>query len=130
MPIARIIDKNGETVNVSVASDGKMFKINGDIYGDWSVDNSCEVEMSSWLAPVEPSVYLCIAANYKLHAEECNMEVPPLPKIFMKNGGCVAAHKEPIRLPAICDNEVDYEAELAAVISKKCCNVSSEEAYD
>jgi len=130
MPIARIIDTNGKTLNVSVGRDGGLYKIDGDIYGKWSVDESCRVEAAKWLSPVEPSVYICIAANYKLHADECEMEVPPLPKIFMKNGGCVAAHKQAIRLPAVCEDEVDYEAELAAVIGKSCCNVSADEAYD
>jgi 2-keto-4-pentenoate hydratase/2-oxohepta-3-ene-1,7-dioic acid hydratase in catechol pathway len=129
MRIARVKDKTGD-ITYAAEKDGKLFRINGDIYGQWSVDEASEVQASQWLSPVAPLTYLCVAANYRLHIEECDMQEPPLPKIFMKNSGCVAAHKEPIRIPSICDDEVDYEAELAVVIGKSCCNVSPEEVYD
>ncbi|MFI4911623.1 MAG: fumarylacetoacetate hydrolase family protein [Sedimentisphaeraceae bacterium JB056] len=129
MRIARILEKSGEVMYAAAQSDGRLLRINGNIFGQYSVDENCEVEASQWLSPVQPLTYLCVAANYKLHIEECDVEEPPLPKIFMKNSGCVAGHKQPIRIPSICDDEVDFEGELAAVIGKSCCNVSPEEAY-
>ncbi len=130
MRIARIMDKTGKVMYAAEAADGKLMPIKGDIFGDYSVDESSQVEPSQWLSPVQPLTYLCVAANYKLHIEECDMEEPPLPKLFMKNSGCVTAHNQPIRIPAICDDEVDYEGELAVIIGKSCCNVSAEQAYD
>ena len=85
-------------------------------------------------APAAPVVtgcdkILCIGLNYRRHAQECNLAIPPAPVLFNKFSNALAADGEAITLPASYV-EYDYEAELVAVIGKPARNVSVEEAYD
>src|SRR5262249_20091534 len=68
------------------------------------------------LAPVpDPQKIICVGLNYADHAKETNKEKPPEPILFSKFPTAVRAHGESIVLPAVT-KEVDYEAELVAVI--------------
>lgn len=70
---------------------------------------------------------LCIGLNYRQHAKECNLAIPPAPVLFNKFGNSLAADWEQIYLdPAY--KEYDYEAELVAVIGKKAKNVPEADA--
>lgn len=70
---------------------------------------------------------LCIGLNYRRHAMECNLPLPPAPVLFNKFSNSLAADGESVYLdPAY--REYDYEAELVAVIGKPARNVSEEEA--
>ena len=85
-------------------------------------------------APAAPSVtggekILCIGLNYRQHAKECNLPLPPAPVPFNKFPDALAADGDSIYLdPRYV--EYDYEAELVAVIGKTARNVSTEEALD
>lgn len=85
-----------------------------------------EVKIS---APVSPSKIICVGLNYRDHARELNMEIPDEPVIFIKPPTSVIGHQEDIINPPM-SNEVDYEAELAVIISKEAKNVSIDEAQD
>lgn len=85
-------------------------------------------------APLAPVVthcprILCIGLNYRQHAKECNLPLPPAPVLFNKFQNALAAHGDCIRLPDEY-KEYDYEAELVAVIGKPARNVRPEEALD
>lgn len=81
-------------------------------------------------APVsKPSKIVCIGLNYKDHAEELDMELPEEPKIFLKPPSSVIACEEDIVFPTM-SNEIDYEAELAIVISKTAKDVSISDASE
>lgn len=69
------------------------------------------------LAPVvtAPPRILCIGLNYRRHARECNLPLPPAPVLFNKLQNALAAHGDCIRLPSDY-KEYDYEAELVAVM--------------
>jgi 2-keto-4-pentenoate hydratase/2-oxohepta-3-ene-1,7-dioic acid hydratase in catechol pathway len=56
------------------------------------------------------------------------MPVPPAPVIFIKTPNTIVGPGDPIVVPAMAPNEVDYEAELVIVIGKKAKNVSKQEA--
>ena len=72
---------------------------------------------------------LCIGLNYRQHAKECNLPLPPAPVLFNKFSNALAADGDAVTLmPGYV--EYDYEAELVAVIGKPCRNVSPEEALD
>lgn len=72
---------------------------------------------------------LCIGLNYRQHAKECNLAIPPAPVLFNKFENSLAADQDQIYLdPSYV--EYDYEAELVAVIGKKAKNVSEEDALD
>jgi 2-keto-4-pentenoate hydratase/2-oxohepta-3-ene-1,7-dioic acid hydratase in catechol pathway len=66
----------------------------------------------------QPGKIICIGLNYRKHARESNMEVPPVPVLFSKFQNALAAAGEPIPLPDACE-KFDYEAELAVVMGKR-----------
>lgn len=70
---------------------------------------------------------LCIGLNYRQHAKECNLPLPPAPVLFNKFSNALAADGDEVTLMPDY-KEYDYEAELVAVIGKPCRNVSAEDA--
>lgn len=85
-------------------------------------------------APLAPVVtgadrIFCIGLNYRQHARECSLPLPPAPVLFNKFGNALAAHGDRVTLMPDY-NEYDYEAELVAVIGKSARDVSEAEALD
>jgi 2-keto-4-pentenoate hydratase/2-oxohepta-3-ene-1,7-dioic acid hydratase in catechol pathway len=72
---------------------------------------------------------VCIGKNYADHAAEMDSEVPSEPIIFMKPNTSVIGPSETIVWPRM-SQRVDYEAELAIVISRICKEVPAEKAKD
>jgi 2-keto-4-pentenoate hydratase/2-oxohepta-3-ene-1,7-dioic acid hydratase in catechol pathway len=80
------------------------------------------------LAPVPaPQKIFCVGLNYADHARETGKEAPPEPVIFNKFVTAVGAHDDPIVLPKL-SREVDYEAELVAVIGRGGRHIAREAA--
>ncbi|MBV9871952.1 MAG: fumarylacetoacetate hydrolase family protein, partial [Frankiaceae bacterium] len=88
--------------------------------------NLAEVRL---LAPVLPSKVVAIGKNYASHAAEMGGEVPDQPLIFLKPSTAVIGPREPIASPPSSER-VDYEGELAVVISRLCRDVPEERAMD
>jgi len=84
------------------------------------------------LGPVtRPSKVLCLGLNYASHMQELGLdERPPEPTVFSKFASCIVGDRAAIRLPAVAPDRVDYEAELAVIIGRRCRNVSQAEALD
>jgi len=107
------------------------------VLNNWETSGYIENQMAASysvdeivFAPIcEPSKIICIGLNYKDHAEELAMELPNEPKIFLKPPSSVIACGDDIIYPPM-SNEVDYEAELAIVISKTLKNIDSAEAHE
>ena len=82
------------------------------------------------LAPIpNPNKIICLAFNYKDHAEEQKLTPPKEPAIVNKPRTALNGTNGEI----VCPNfvkELDYEIELALIIGKKCKNISEEEAMD
>ena len=76
-----------------------------------------------------PGKIICVGLNYRRHAEESGMAIPPLPILFSKFSNTIAAPREEIPLPANAV-EYDYEAELGVVIGKRAKNVSEQDALN
>ena len=74
----------------------------------------------------KPTKIVCAGLNYIDHAKEMNMTVPSEPVIFMKPVSSLIGNKEKIILPEM-SQRVDYEAELAVIINKKCKSVKPED---
>ena len=71
-----------------------------------------------------PTKILALGFNYKEHAEEFSTEAPAEPLIFAKYPNSISGPFDPIILPpGDTDPQVDYEAELAVVIGKRCKSV-------
>ncbi len=83
-----------------------------------------EVELGPAVRPLK-----CygIGLNYMDHAQEANREPTEFPTVFAKMANTINGPFGDIELPAISD-QLDYEAELAVVIGKRCRNVSVEDA--
>jgi len=81
------------------------------------------------LPPVKPSKIICVGLNYRDHAEELGMEIPKEPIIFLKPPSSIIGDGDPIIYPKM-SQEVDYEVELAIIISKKAKSVNNKDAGD
>jgi 2-keto-4-pentenoate hydratase/2-oxohepta-3-ene-1,7-dioic acid hydratase in catechol pathway len=81
------------------------------------------------LAPVLPSKVVAIGRNYREHASEMGGEVPDKPLIFLKPSTAVIAAGDEIASPPSAER-VDFEGELAVVISRLCRDVPEERAMD
>jgi 2-keto-4-pentenoate hydratase/2-oxohepta-3-ene-1,7-dioic acid hydratase in catechol pathway len=81
------------------------------------------------LAPVTPRKFLAIALNYRDHIEEMGMEAPEVPVFFNKQVTCVVGPGAAIHMPEV-STFLDYEAELAVVIGKRCRHVPVERAHE
>ncbi len=81
-------------------------------------------------APVpKPDKFICIGLNYRDHAIESGMDIPELPTVFTKYPNAVCGHEDDVILPSV-SKQVDYEAEFAFVIGKRCKNVPKENWKD
>jgi 2-keto-4-pentenoate hydratase/2-oxohepta-3-ene-1,7-dioic acid hydratase in catechol pathway len=81
------------------------------------------------LAPATPRKYLGIALNYAEHIAEMGMEAPEVPVFFNKQATCVVGPGAGIHMPKV-STFLDYEAELAVVIGKRCRHVPVERAHE
>lgn len=82
------------------------------------------------LAPVpRPSKILGIGLNYADHLAESGMDKPADQLWFAKMPTSAAGPFAPIDLPSVSE-QLDYEAELAFVIGKRCRHVSRERAQE
>ena len=82
------------------------------------------------LAPVIPrSKVVCVGKNYADHAAEMGSEVPKEPVIFLKPNTSVIGPDDLIQWPRMSER-VDFEGELAVVISRICKDVPREKVSD
>ena len=80
------------------------------------------------LAPLtRPQKIMCIGRNYADHARELGHDLPARPVLFAKYANSLTGPGCEIPLPLVSE-QVDYEAELAVVIGRKCKDVAREEA--
>jgi acylpyruvate hydrolase len=80
------------------------------------------------LAPVaRPRKILCIGLNYRAHAAETNQPLPPVPIFFPKWDNAITGPGDEFPMPAVSE-QVDYEAELAFVIGRRCKDVAATDA--
>ncbi|MFV0253235.1 MAG: fumarylacetoacetate hydrolase family protein [Beutenbergiaceae bacterium] len=88
------------------------------------------LESARLLAPVIPrSKVIGIGRNYAEHAAELGNRVPDDPIVFLKPNTAVIGPDDPI-VPPSYTSQVDYEAELAVVISRICKDVPADKAHD
>ncbi|RLC92530.1 MAG: hypothetical protein DRI39_08165 [Chloroflexi bacterium] len=82
------------------------------------------------LSPCHPSKIVALGLNYRSHAEETRLPIPPNPLIFLKPSTAVIGPDEEIVLPPLARLRVDYEGELGVVIGRKARNVPPERVKD
>ena len=115
-----------------LVENGIIYRLEGDMFGEYtrgpalgSVD-----EAERFLPPVEPSKVAAVGLNYRDHAIEVGLPIPEEPLLFLKPSTTVIAHGDPVVYPAHMTERVDYEAELAVIIGRKCSRVEPGEAED
>lgn len=81
------------------------------------------------LAPCAPSKIVCVGRNYADHARELGSTPPAEPLLFFKPPSAVIGPGDDIVYPRQ-SKRVDYEGELAAVIGRRCRDVTPAQAPD
>ena len=76
---------------------------------------------------IDPEKILCMGLNYRDHAAENNLPLPEVPLFFAKFRNSLIGPADQIVLPAASE-QIDYEAELAVVIGRRCRDVPVAEA--
>ncbi|RPJ18346.1 MAG: FAA hydrolase family protein [Chloroflexi bacterium] len=80
------------------------------------------------LAPIpRPDKILCIGHNYAGHIGIGKTELPEYPNLFSKTVNTITGPNQPIVIPT-ASVQVDFEAELMAVIGTRAYQVTEEEA--
>lgn len=74
-----------------------------------------------------PSKIVCVGKNYAKHAKEFGGEVPNEPVLFMKASSSFSGPFDDVIIP-MGSKHLDYEVELAVVISKTAKNIVEEDA--
>jgi 2,4-didehydro-3-deoxy-L-rhamnonate hydrolase len=76
-----------------------------------------------------PSKIICIGLNFRDHAKESKMEVPTEPVLFLKATTSLAGPNDCVFIPR-GGQKLDWEVELAAVISKEGKYIPQSSALD
>jgi len=123
-----------QKTSYGMIKNGMVEEINGSLGNVIDKDytfsgNTYPLEKIKLLPSSYPSKVLCLGLNYRSHAEELGLPAPLQPIIFMKPSTAVIGHKESILYPPQ-SKRVDYEAELAVIIGKKCYRVDRAQALD
>jgi 2-keto-4-pentenoate hydratase/2-oxohepta-3-ene-1,7-dioic acid hydratase in catechol pathway len=76
-----------------------------------------------------PDKIICVGLNYADHAKETGAKVPSDPILFCKFSSAISGNRQPIVLPRV-SQEVDFEAELVAVIGRGGKHIARQAAMD
>jgi 2-keto-4-pentenoate hydratase/2-oxohepta-3-ene-1,7-dioic acid hydratase in catechol pathway len=87
-----------------------------------------EVHLAPPVTP--PGKILAMGLNYMDHILESKGTVPKVPLVFAKFPSSITGPSDPILWRRAVTSKVDFEAELAVVIGRKCREISEEEALD
>ncbi|WP_437202308.1 fumarylacetoacetate hydrolase family protein [Planctomicrobium sp. SH664] len=88
------------------------------------------------LVPVpDPGKLLLLAGNYAKHVEESGGRAEErertFPYVFMKPPATTLTHPgDPVRIPEVSPNQIDWEIELAVIIGQRCSRVSEADALN
>ena len=125
----RRIDASGEFMEYDEA----FFAMGGmESVAEWVVQGcpgGVEVDPLVRLGPpiARPSKIVCVGQNYLEHAKEMGGEIPTEPVLFMKATTAWSGPFDDVLIPRDA-TKLDYEVELALVISKTAQYVSENEA--
>lgn len=90
-----------------------------------------EVANQRWDAVIpQPSKIVCVGLNYRNHILEMGRDLPRFPTLFAKYPEALIGPYDPIVLPRVADQAVDWEAELAVVIGTTARRVRGTAASD
>ena len=109
--------------------------VQGSPFAQWKpTSERISLANAKLLVPVVPPTFYAIGSNYRDHVEKmaASRGKKPLyyerPRVGYRANSALIAHGEDIVKPAGSSDEFQYEAELVAVIGRKCRNASRDEA--
>lgn len=79
------------------------------------------------LHPVVPEKILAIGLNYRSHADESELEVPPVPVVFAKWASALVGPEEDVVIP-LEETRPDFEGEIALVLGARVYRADEEKA--
>jgi 2-keto-4-pentenoate hydratase/2-oxohepta-3-ene-1,7-dioic acid hydratase in catechol pathway len=83
-----------------------------------------------WLPPIpNPGKIVCVGLNYAEHAAESGFKPPAYPAFFVRFPTSLVGHESPLVRPRASD-QLDYEAELAAIVGRRARHVPKERALE
>jgi 2-keto-4-pentenoate hydratase/2-oxohepta-3-ene-1,7-dioic acid hydratase in catechol pathway len=95
-----------------------------------AMDGGEPATVTRLLPPVpDPDKIVCIGLNYRSHAAEAGIDPPEEPTFFAKFRNALAPPDATVALPAASE-KVDYEAEIAFVVGRRCSEVTADQALD
>jgi 2-keto-4-pentenoate hydratase/2-oxohepta-3-ene-1,7-dioic acid hydratase in catechol pathway len=110
--------------------ENKVGDIEGNIFSEYRrLEAGTPLDSVKLLAPSQPSKIVCVGRNYMEHAKELGNEVPKVPLIFLKPPSSIINPGDAILLPPQ-SQQVEHEAELVAVIGKRCKNIVPEQTRE
>jgi acylpyruvate hydrolase len=77
----------------------------------------------------DPDKIVCIGLNYRSHAAEAGIDPPAVPTFFAKFRNALVPTGASVPLPT-ASSKVDFEAEVAFVVGKRCSGVAEVDALD
>ena len=120
--------KAGDDIAYGVADTEGVLVYRGSPFVAWEpTETVIPWEKAQLLAPVLPTKVVAVGRNYEDHAAERGGEVPDEPLIFLKPATSVIGPDAGVVHPPI-SNDVQHEAELAAVVSRVARHVKAEDA--
>ena len=139
--------RQGETSGIGVVSSDGLIPLNalapsmGDLILAWD-EVEGQVRKVAELSPeriamdtvtlcapiARPGKILAIGLNYKDHIAESGLATPEHQLWFCKHVTAVNGPADPIQIPKVATDTVDYEAELVAVIGRKGRHISRDDA--
>ena len=130
--IARFRTKVGKTHYGILRDEKHLTVIDGSVFGGFKLHKKTyRLKEVKLLHPVDPGDIVAIGYNYVSHGKETgHKELPEHPIIFLKASTSVLSPGDPIVLPHMTPDEVDYEAELAVIIGKSAKNVPESRALE
>src|SRR5919109_3879780 len=82
------------------------------------------------LPPISrPTKIVCLGGNFSDHLKEGSASLPAFPTSFLKSPTALVGHRAPVVYPRRV-KLLDYEVEPAAVIGRRCKDVSRKDALD
>src|SRR4030095_16091018 len=119
--------KQGNGGRPAIERDGKLHWLKGELFGHYELGEPVPAGEHRFLAPVMPSIVVCIGLNYKDHAAEMNKKLPAEPLVFFKPQSSGIGPGDEIKIPSWA-GRIEHEAEMAVVIGKRASNVEAAEA--
>ncbi|MBN1370287.1 MAG: fumarylacetoacetate hydrolase family protein [Dehalococcoidaceae bacterium] len=128
MKIVRYTHNNNSSYGIVEGDTVKP--IIGQPYKEIETGDAClPVSRVKLLAPCQPTKIIAMGLNYHSHAREMGHKIPNSPLTFLKPPTAVIGPEANIIYPS-ASARVDYEGELAVIISKIAWRVSKENVND